>query len=1000
MMSRKALYDSLRFVALWLILLVPPVVEAKPNNFAKERIPAVEAFPGGVDNNALRFEENNGQTDRQVKYFARGHGYQVFLTPSEAIFSFRNVRSKRPAIDSEAKQRQSAPALGMSFANANPGVVLEGLEEQRSRSAYVLARDPTGRLELANFAAVKYHELYRGVDLIYHSTKSGQLEYDFVVTGGHDYRCIQVKLAQRSSGSPVRFRLDTGGALIAEEASREIARWERPIAYQHIGGHRREVQSKFVLTGNDCVEFEVGTYDKSQTLVIDPVLTYSSYLGGSDSDEAAAVAVDPAGNCWVTGYTSSLNFPVVASTVQSSKKLTDNSLDLFVSKFNSSGKLELSTYIGGSQDDVGTAIAIGPNGDVLLTGYTTSTDFPTTASALQRASAGLEDAFFIRLNSSGSLIYSTLLGGSDLDAGYGIAADGNNNVWITGATASPNFPGAGTPVQKTYGGGALNTNTNRYPTDVFVAKFAPTGALAYSTYLGGSQDDYGAAVAVDSAGGAWVTGSAKSLVFPITATAAGSRLAGSSDAFVTHLTASGALLYSRFLGGVNPDRGNALAVDGAQNIWVAGGTGSPDFPVTQGAYRATYPGLQDAFVLKLNSAGDILYSTYLGGRDTDEAFGIALDASGAPWIVGMTSSGDFPITPAASQSTFGGGSSEAFATKLTAAGALEYSTFIGGSADEFGSGIAVDKSARVWVAGFTTSGDLPVSAAAFQKSGGGTSLDGFVAQFDQSGSPNPGQSLLNISTRLRVNSGSDVLIGGFIITGTKPKRVVVRALGPSLSTNGAPVAGALQDPVLELHDSGGVIISSNDNWVDSPQKQAIIDTTIPPPNSRESAIVASLNPGAFTAVVRGTGNTAGVALVELFDIDSASPARVVNISTRGRVETGDNVMIAGFILGGSNATKVLVRGIGPSLGKINPPVNDALADPQLELRDSQGNLMASNDNWQESMQAQQISDTTIPPSDAKEPAIVAGLTPGAYTAILRGANGGTGIGLVEVYKLN
>ena len=246
----------------------------------------------------------------------------------------------------------------------------------------------------------------------------------------------------------------------------------------------------------------------------------------------------------------------------------------------------------------------------------------------------------------------------------------------------------------------------------------------------------------------------------------------------------------------------------------------------------------------------------------------------------------------------------------------------------------------------------------------------------------------NISTRGVVETGENVLIGGFIVTGTQPKKVMVRAIGPSL-----PLVGVLADPNLELHNGAGTLIANNDNWVDAPNKQEIIDSTIPPTNDFESAILTSLDPGPYTAIVSGVNNTAGIALVEDYDLDNAVDSELANISTRGLVQTGDNVLIGGFIVAGYNAEKVIVRAIGPSL-----PVAGTLADPTLELHDANGVILASNDNWRDTQEAEIIA-TTIPPNDDAESAIVQTLAPAAYTAIVRGMNGTSGVALVEVYNL-
>jgi hypothetical protein len=263
--------------------------------------------------------------------------------------------------------------------------------------------------------------------------------------------------------------------------------------------------------------------------------------------------------------------------------------------------------------------------------------------------------------------------------------------------------------------------------------------------------------------------------------------------------------------------------------------------------------------------------------------------------------------------------------------------------------------------------------------------------------PAPSPLLLNISTRLRVLTGDNVLIGGFIVTGTDPKKVIVRGLGPSLTSQGVP--GALSDPTLELHDGTGATLATNDNWKDTQQSE-IEATTIPPTNDLESAIVATLpaNNAAYTAILRGKNDTTGIGLVEVYDLDQAANSQLANISTRGFVDTGDNVMIGGFIIGPSNAFsgKIVVRAIGPSL--TNQGVANALQDPTLELHDGSGATIASNDNWKDTQQSD-IEATTIPPTNDLESAIVATLTPGNYTAIVRGKNNTTGVALVEVYNL-
>jgi Matrixin len=257
--------------------------------------------------------------------------------------------------------------------------------------------------------------------------------------------------------------------------------------------------------------------------------------------------------------------------------------------------------------------------------------------------------------------------------------------------------------------------------------------------------------------------------------------------------------------------------------------------------------------------------------------------------------------------------------------------------------------------------------------------------------------LVNISTRMKVGIDEDVLIGGFIISGTQSKKIILRAIGPSLASSG--IAGALSNPTMELHNSTGALIASNDNWQEGAQAAQIVSSGIPPANPMESAIIATLAPGSYTAIVRGVDDMTGIAMIEGYEL-GAGTSKLVNISTRGRVAIGDGVLIGGFIVQGSASKKVLIRAVGPSLGVGPGAVSHALADPFLELRNSAGNLVSSNDNWGSSSSVAQIAATGIPPTQPEESAILATLAPGSYTAIVRGVNNTTGVALVELYDLD
>jgi hypothetical protein len=378
---------------------------------------------------------------------------------------------------------------------------------------------------------------------------------------------------------------------------------------------------------------------------------YSTYLGGSDYDEAHDIAVDANGNAYVAGFTRSDNFPL-ANALQSA--FGGGYTDAFVTKLNAAGSaLVYSTYLGGSEYDEAPDIAVDSDGNAYVAGYTESLNFPL-ANALQPVFGGYIDAFVTKLNAAGSaLVYSTYLGGNYLDEALGIAVDASGNVYLTGVTSSDNFPLANPP-----------QSAFRGFTDAFVTKLNAAGsALMYSTYLGGTEGDYAFDIAVDANGNAYVAGFTRSDNFPLANALQSAFGGGGSDAFVTKLSAAGsALVYSTYLGSSDYDRAHGIAVDSDGNAYVAGFTRSDNFPLANALQSAFGGGESDAFVTKLNAAGSaLMYSTYLGGILDDGVNGIASSASGT-YIVGSTNSYDFPTTQEALQNT--GSSGDAFITRI------------------------------------------------------------------------------------------------------------------------------------------------------------------------------------------------------------------------------------------------------------------------------------------------------------------------------------------------
>jgi hypothetical protein len=523
-------------------------------------------------------------------------------------------------------------------------------------------------------------------------------------------------------------RLATDGGLRINTAIGVLAD-SAPMSYQEIDGKRVSIDSRFVLDGG--ISFDVGTYDTQRQLVIDPGLVYSTLLGGSGADQGRGIAVDGAGSVVVTGLTASANFPTSPGAFDAT--LGDGQ-DAFVTKLDPSGSMLLfSTYLGGTTlpgapgIDAGFAVALDAAGNVFVTGITASADFPTLG-GFDTSYNGSGDAFVTKFSATGALLASTYLGSAGNDQGFGIVVDASGAPIATGVTAAAGFPTSPLTYDATFNG--LN--------DAFVTKLVPTlSALTYSTYLGGNGSDMGQAVALDPAGMAIVTGSTSggTLAFPTTVGAFQTVYGGGpNDAFVTKLNVTGtALQFSTFLGGTGDDRGLGIDVDTLANPVVTGQT-SGGFPTTVGGYDTTYNGgASDAFVTRLDLAGaSLVFSTYLGGTSSDQALGIGLDAMDRPTVTGTTSSANFPTTCGAADTTYNG-AGDVLVTRLDAGGAsLVYSTFLGGSSIDNGFAIAVDATTSAYVTGQTFpfgATSYPTTPLAFDTTANG-STDAIVTKLD------------------------------------------------------------------------------------------------------------------------------------------------------------------------------------------------------------------------------------------------------------------------------
>jgi RHS repeat-associated protein len=650
----------------------------------------------------LSFEANRGQIDTQVKYLARGHGYNLLVNSTELVLVLRKPHpvgrvisapslpfSRGTRRDSE-RERASPAVLRMTLVGANPQPEILGLDELPGKTNYLIGSDPSRwRSNIPTYAKVKYGAVYPGVDLVYYGNQH-QLEYDFVVAPGADPKLIALHFEGMQ-----RLSIDVQGDLIIHTVNEPI-RLHRPRIYQEMNGVRQEVSGGYVLRDTHRVGFQVGAYDPAVPLIIDPVLVYGTYLGGSGDDVGLGIAVDAAGHAYVTGYTTSADFP---PQVGLQGNLGGGS-DAFVTKLDSTGSaLVYSTYLGGSGDDGSNGIAVDAAGHAYVTGFTSSPDFPTV-NPFQASPGGNRDAFVAKLTPTGSAVaYATYLGGTEEEWGLGIAVDAAGHAFVAGFTASSDFPTLN-PLQASSGGNG----------DAFVAKLSPAGAaLAYATYLGGAEEEWGLGIAVDAADHAYVTGFTSSPDFP-TASPVQGTYGGNRDAFVAKLSPTGmGLVYATYLGGTEEEWGLAIAVDAADHAYVTGFTSSADFP-TRTPLQGTIRGASDAFVAKLDPAGSTLVSsTYLGGSGDDGSNGIAVDSTGHIYVTGYTSSPDFPVVDPVQASP--GGKWDAFAAKLTPTGAaLAYATYLGGSGEDSGFAIALDAAGQAHVTGWTDSPDFPTPA--------------------------------------------------------------------------------------------------------------------------------------------------------------------------------------------------------------------------------------------------------------------------------------------------
>ncbi len=714
-------------------------------------VPVVRAQSlAALGNLPLYFEAGPAPASGPARFVTRGCNYQFSLSSAEVQITLRKTGVK-PA------------AVRMDFAGSNPEAQMSGDNELPGKVNYLMGNDPAAwRTGVPTFARVRVGQLYPGADLVYYGNQR-QLEYDFTLAPGADPDMIKIHFAGVD-----KISIGGQGELILSLGRDEI-RQPAPVIYQAVAGGRQAVPGGYRLINKHTVAFAIGRYDRQLPLVIDPVLSFSTYFGGNSSDTAWAIALDTNGFIYVAGQTFSTQMNATNTLPFSTPGAFETNFqggvyagDAFVAKFDNQGSnLIYLTYLGGSGNEIASSIAVDGMGDAYVAGYTDSPNFPVTNAIYSKISGVLNthvglypvDAYVTELNPGGSnLVYSTYLGGESMDGCNGIALDSSNNAYVTGFTYSTNFPTTPNALQSHL----ACMNTVYYNANAFVTEIGAGGTnLVYSSYLGGTNFDEGEGIAVDSSNYVYVTGFSASTNFPTTnalqqqfvyvmtnATSTnlifttnfsnGYLLNGSSnltttfDAFVAKFApACTSLIYSTFLGGTNNDVAKGIAADGSGNAYVTGWTVSTNFPDTATNVAGLYNGLTNnaafasplitnAFLTQITWSGSnaaIGYSAVFGGTNFggDVGYDVTVDPSGNVYVVGASTTTNFPAiaTPGLLSTTNAGGSDVFVIVFTNNASGVLYSGYLGGSGNDYGYGIAADSQTNVYITGLTASANFP-----------------------------------------------------------------------------------------------------------------------------------------------------------------------------------------------------------------------------------------------------------------------------------------------------
>jgi len=657
----------------------------------------------------------------QVVWFTRdGFVIDRFTATPLSVDGLRRGGALKDAVTSDAR-RVSGVVVAARLVGSNPSPRIEARGVQPGRYNYFVGDQASRwRSNVASYSEIWYRGIYPGVDLVYRFDEDAGLKYDVVFAPGIDPRTFALRHAGADGVS-----ITAEGELRIETAQGEFVE-ERPIIYQDVGGRRVPVAGAYALRADGSLSFDVAAYDTSLPLVVDPRLSWSTFVGGSAIDVAQVIALDADANAVIAGYTGSVAYP---TTVGAYDRTANGNADVVVTKFDASGSLVFSTFVGGSSNDYGQAVTVDAAGYPVVAGPAASTNFPTTLGAFDRTYNGGEyDAFVIKLSPDGTaLTYSSLFGGSSFDVAYGVVISSAGNAVLSGFTSSANLPTTPNAYDDTFNGSY----------DAFVSVLDPgAGALLHSSFLGGAGEDLCLGAALGPNDRMIFGGSTQSSDFPTSVGAYDRSWNGNQDGFLAlYDLENEALGFSTYIGGEVMEYAYTVAVDDAGRPVLGGETDSPDFPLSPRAYDSELTGGTDGFITKLNASGTaIVFSTFLGGNNFDYVQGLVAASDGSVLATGATLSPDFPITGGNFGGTpYAGGIADAYVTRIGKKGeAAIFSTCLGGADADAGYSLALAADARVVATGYTGSTDFPTTKGAFDRSMNGA-LDVYVTSMPVTG---------------------------------------------------------------------------------------------------------------------------------------------------------------------------------------------------------------------------------------------------------------------------